>query len=56
VIAAGIALIAIPILGVIAYMVRDVGWKFTAAVWGFALAASLLVAAGGWLIETGLAQ
>ncbi|WP_326828718.1 hypothetical protein OIE13_22670 [Streptosporangium sp. NBC_01810] len=54
-IAAGIALIALPFIVIVTVMVRDVGWQFTAACWAFSLTVTAVVAAGAWLIEAGLA-
>lgn len=53
-IATGIALVAAPFVVIVAVMVKDMGWKFTAACWAFSFTVTAVVAAGALLIEAGL--
>lgn len=53
-IAAGIALAALPMVVAVVAMVRTIGWKATASVWGIVALALACVLAGTALISMGV--
>jgi hypothetical protein len=52
-IAAGIALVVLPFIAFTIVGIRDMGWKQTAAMWGFSLFVTAVILCGAFLIEAG---